>query len=98
MDRNAPLKPHVQPGDGQKLREADAKTFFLQRSSRRVSGLPRHWTENGFRRGLDRARPGEVARTRRGPAVATRREADGGLLQGDAARHRRTLRPEFGEG
>ena len=79
------------PATGQSFEHADAETFFLQFAAGGVPGLPRPGAENGFRRASDRARRGKIAGKRRGPAVAARRQADDGLLQGAVARHGRSI-------
>ena len=48
LDRNPALEQNVFARDGQKLRSADAETFFLQCARRRVPGLPRPRPENDF--------------------------------------------------
>ena len=96
LDRDAPLQPQPQPRDGQELRAADAQALLLQCARGRLPGLPWAGAEAGLRRGPGGARPGEVARTGRDSAVAAGRQADGGLLQGPAARRGEALPAEHG--
>src|SRR5579871_2081120 len=74
LDRDASLESQFQPGDGEKLRTADAEAFFFQCADRGVSGLPWSRTENGFRRASHCAGRGKIAGTGRGSAVAARRQ------------------------
>jgi excinuclease UvrABC ATPase subunit len=94
LDRNAALEQNVFAGDRQKLRSADAETFFLQRArparapsataSARKWFLTRHLVV-----------PDPNCRSRRDPAVAARGQADEHLLQGHAALRRRAFQRQL---
>jgi excinuclease ABC A subunit len=82
--------------NGQELRAADAQTFLLQCSRRRVPGLPWAGSEAGLRREPRGAQPGQVARSRRHSAVAAGRQAHDSLLQGPPAWRHEPLPTEHG--
>src|SRR6266566_5335149 len=72
-------------------RRADSETFFVQQSSRSVSGMSRSWHAIGLRSGVDDFRSRQDTRRRGDHAMAARDEANAGILPSLARRARETF-------